>query len=249
MRRLRIAGTHLAISALVAAASAALVFFVWFPAPSWNIAGGSALFALLISSDLVVGPLLTLIVAGATKPAAELARDVSVIALLQLAAFAYGMYSIAQARPIVVAYEIDRLRIVSAAEIDPDGLADAMPELRTLSWTGPREIAAVKPTTPDGQFRAMTLGMSGIDLSMDPRNWRPYETQSAAAWHSAKPLSKVVDHYPAFASEAQAIARNVGQPISTLRFLPLLSRRASWIAVVKEPGARIVGYLPVDGFF
>jgi hypothetical protein len=84
---------------------------------------------------------------------------------------------------------------------------------------------------------------------MDPRNWRPYETQADAAWQAAKPLQRVLDKYPATRTEAEAIAGRVAQPIAALRYLPLQSRRASWVALVAAPGAQIVGYLPVDGFF
>jgi len=34
-----------------------------------------------------------------------------------------------------------------------------------------------------------------------------------------------------------------------MRFLPMTSRHASGVALLAPPDARIVGYLPVDGFF
>jgi hypothetical protein len=46
-----------------------------------------------------------------------------------------------------------------------------------------------------------------------------------------------------------SIAKDAGQSAQALRFLPLMSRSESWVTVVAEPGAKVVGYLPVDGFF
>ena len=36
---------------------------------------------------------------------------------------------------------------------------------------------------------------------------------------------------------------------ATLRFLPVLSRQGSWVALLAPADAHIVGYLAVDGFF
>jgi hypothetical protein len=44
---------------------------------------------------------------------------VLVIALVQVAALAYGVYVMSLARPVVTIFEVDRMRVISAAEIDP----------------------------------------------------------------------------------------------------------------------------------
>ena len=55
--------------------------------------------------------------------------------------------------------------------------------------------------------------------------------------------------YPQLAGEVARIAKEVDQPAQALRFLPLMSRRESWVTLFAEPGARVVGHLPVDGVF
>ena len=248
LRRWRMAGAHLAISFLVAALAAGVIFLLWFPAPYSDLAGGTDLFILLMTVDVVAGPALTFVAASPVKPRSELRRDLAVIALLQLGALGYGMYVVSQARPVLVSFEVDRFRLVSAAEIDAASLEEAPAGMRTLSWSGPRLIAAVKPTDSDQAFRSLQLGMAGIDLSMDPRNWRPYQAQAEVAWRAAVPLQRVLDRYPTANREADRISRSAALPISALRCLPLQARQTIWVAVLAEPGARIVGYLPVDGF-
>ena len=139
---LQAALVHLGGSVLVAGLSAALVFGLWFPAPYDELAGGLFLWALIAVVDVVCGPLLTLIVFDRSKPRGELVRDIGFIALLQLAALGYGLYSVAQARPIYLAYEGDRFRLVSMADVDAGKLGEAPPELRSPGYGGPRLLGA-----------------------------------------------------------------------------------------------------------
>ena len=123
--RARAAGLHLIASLCIAALAATLVFWIWYPPPLTELTGSLKLFVLFVSVDVTLGPLLTAVAASPRKPRKEFRRDVAVILALQLAAFGYGMYTIALGRPAWVAFEIDRLRVVSAAEIEPAALAIA----------------------------------------------------------------------------------------------------------------------------
>jgi hypothetical protein len=250
LRRTRFlaAAVHFVASIAVATLAAGLVFSLWYPSPLDRIAGGATLFLILVSVDVVLGPSLTAVVASPGKPVAEFKRDMLVIVGLQLAAFAYGLYTIALARPVYQSFEIDRFRVVTAADVDPSELEKAPPELRSLPWLGPKLIAAVKPDDAEERLRSIELGLAGIDLSMVPANWRPYHTQRGAAWRAAKSASALVAHYPQIADQLTQIATSQGSPPAELRFLPLISRQASWVILLAGPDARPVGYLPVDGF-
>lgn len=247
--RLRAASLHLLASALIAALAAALVFLVWYPSPYSILAGGTSLFLLIVSVDVVMGPALTAVAASPSKGRAELTRDLAVIVVLQLVAFGYGLYTMAMARPVALAFEIDRFRVVTAADIEPASLAEAPPGLQALPWTGPRQIAAVKPIDPAEQMKALELGLAGFDLSFQPKYWREYTPLADSAWRAARPVPVLLAKYPQMAGEVARIAKEVEQPAQALRFLPMMSRRESWVALMAEPGARVVGHLPVDGFF
>jgi len=247
-RRLRAAGIHLSISALVAAIASWVVFMVWYPSPLATIAGGASLFLILVGVDVVLGPALTAVVASPGKPRGELVRDLAVIVVIQAAAFGYGIYTMSLARPVAIAFEVDRLRVVTAADIEPTLLAEAAPEFRSLPWNGPRLLAAVKPTERDAALRSIDLGLAGIDLSMVPANWRDWATQRDAVWAKARPVAVLVKEHPQAAAELAAIASATGQNVDTLRFLPLVTRRASWVTIL-APDSTLVGHLPYDGFF
>jgi hypothetical protein len=248
-RRITSAGIHLLASACVAAVAAAVVFFVWYPTPHAALAGGLSLFGLLVGVDLALGPVLTAVVASPNKPSAEFRRDLAVIVLVQLSAFGYGVYSIAAARPVHMVFEVDRFRVVSVPEIDTASLHDAPPGLQSLPWSGPTLIAAVKPAKADDQLRSMVLSLAGVQLSMVPRNWRDYATHADEVWAAARPVKALTDKYPASAPDVAKIAASAGQTPDALRFLPLQSRQLVWVVLLAAPGARPVGYLPLNGLF
>src|ERR1043165_7159180 len=68
----RAAVIHLGFSALVGLTTAAIVFGLWFPYPYRDVAGGQYLFMLLVSVDVVCGPLLTMVLFSPLKSRREL---------------------------------------------------------------------------------------------------------------------------------------------------------------------------------
>ncbi|WP_277060876.1 hypothetical protein [Rivihabitans pingtungensis] len=149
---LQAALVHLGGSVLVAGLSAALVFGLWFPAPYAELAGGLFLWALIAVVDVVCGPILTLVLYSPTKPRAKWLLDIGLILLVQLSALVYGLHSIALTRPVWLAFEGDRLRIVKAVEVHGQYLPQAQPGLTALPWTGPRLIAVGRWTNQTQHF-------------------------------------------------------------------------------------------------
>lgn len=99
---------HFVISMVLMALLSVLVFAVWYPAPYFDLTGSWHLILMIAGVDLVCGPILTLIAANSNKPRQELIRDFAVIALIQLCALAYGIYALAQSRPVADVFDKDR---------------------------------------------------------------------------------------------------------------------------------------------
>ena len=123
--RVRAALIHLAGSILVAALAATLVFTLWYPWPYRIVSGGSELFALLVSVDVVLGPLITLAIFDRRKPWVSLRRDLCVVVLLQVIALGYGLHTTFIARPVVLALEGDRFRAVQSLAVVAEELPSA----------------------------------------------------------------------------------------------------------------------------
>jgi hypothetical protein len=245
--RLRACGLHAGISLLIAVGTAALVLWVWYPRPFDQISGGRELLTLLITVDVIVGPLITFAIWNVRKPRAELLRDVGMIGLIQLAALAYGVHTAADARPAVVALEGARLAVVRPIDLDEADLERAPPSLRRLSWLGPLWVAAREPTSEE-RLEAIDRAMQGQDVSKRPEFWRPESDRGLAFARAALPLDKLKPAHPQNVADLQHAVERSGRPRAQLGYLPILARRTDWSALVDLKDGAVVGYVPIDGF-
>ena len=245
--RLRASLVHLGASAAVAALAAALVFALWYPIPYREVSGGRELFLLVVAVDVVIGPLITFAVFDRRKPRAELARDLGVVVLLQLAALAYGMFTVAQARPAIVALEGARLRVVRAIDLADADLARAPATLQSLSWSGPVLVATRMPSR-DERLEAIDRGLAGEDIGMRPDFWLPVEQTRGAFAQAAMPLERLSRMRPERKADLDRTVAGTGLPVDQLGYLPILARRTDWSALVDRRSGEIVGYVDIEGF-
>lgn len=245
----KIFAIHLCISGLIALITAAVVLGIWFPFPYRHLVGGQHLFWVMAGVDVVCGPLLTLVLFNPAKSRRELRLDLSLVALIQLAALAYGLYSISLARPVIQAFETDRFTVVSAAEIDQTQLPHAWSQFRTLPWTGPR-LVGTRPASSNEMLLDIDLSLQGMGPGTRPGWWQPYEQSMPVVRQRMKKLADLRAARPAAEQVLidQAVQQS-GQPVEALFYLPLTSRKKldDWI-VLLDAQAIIVGYAPVSGF-
>ncbi len=100
MTKLKAALIHLLISICIIGLFSLIVFFIWYPKPFAAISGVIEPFKLLILIDVIVGPLLTFVVYKKNKKYLKI--DLTLIALLQIAALVYGVYTIYNGKPSMV---------------------------------------------------------------------------------------------------------------------------------------------------
>ena len=154
--------------------AAALIFGVWYPPPYSHAVGADQLIFLLLGVDVVLGPLLTLVVFKSGKK--SLRFDLSVIALLQVCAFLYGMSIVVRARPAFIVGRVDRFVIVSANDLDAEDYAKATdPRFRAAPWTGPKVIGAAIPTDTEQRNALMFSSAGGKDLEKFPQYYTDYD--------------------------------------------------------------------------
>ena len=247
--RVRAATIHLGCSLVVAAVAASLVFTLWYPWPYRIVSGGSELFALLVSVDAVLGPLVTFAVFDRRKRRASLRRDLMVVVVLQLTALGYGLHTTFIARPVVLAFEGERFRATQAAAVVESELPDAPPALRSLSIAGPRIVRALTPTEGEEKFDAIQLGLAGVDVGMRPKYWRPWDAQGRReALAAAKPLPALLAQKQSQSAEVDESIKRSGMPADSMVYLPLLARRTDWVVLLDARSGEVVGFAPLDGF-
>lgn len=245
--RLRAACLHLAISAFVAGAVAAIVFLLWYPGAYRTMAGGEGLFFLVVSVDVVLGPLLTLVAFDVGKRRTELRRDLAVIAALQLGALAYGVHTVYVVRPVAIVYEIDRFRVVAAGEVREAEMPSAPPAYRRLPITGPWQLGVRSAEPGAERGEAIFLGLAGFDTSQRPTFWRPYADVQELAYERARPVAVLQKQHAAHQKTIETELGQAGIDVKTARFMPVRTR-GDWV-VVLTPGGKIAHFMPFDGYF
>jgi hypothetical protein len=245
MSRWKAAALHLTISLVIAVAAGSLIYFVWYPQPYFQVSSGSTLILLLMGVDVVVGPLLTLVVFKAGKKGLKF--DLAVIAVLQIAAFCYGIHIIADARPVFVVAEVDRLVVVAANELDDKDLAEAkQPEYASPSWNGPRLVGVSMPKAGKETLDLAISTLGGKDLDRYPKYYVPYTQVADALLAHSRPLSALTAKGPAEASLVESFVASSGETISDLSFVPLKGRLRSYAIVLSSKTKLPLTTLPID---
>jgi hypothetical protein len=246
MNRWKAAGVHLSISVVLAALVGSLLYFVWFPSPYFVAAGAGGLILLLMGVDVGIGPLITLLVVNRHKARKLVLLDLSIIGVLQIIAFGYGLHVIVNARPVFIVAEVDRLVIVSAQDLSDADLAKGdRPEFRTRSMTGPILVGALPPKGKDTGGFAMKVLASGKDIDRMPEYYLPYDQVIDASLKKyGKPLDslkKATDSQRAYLSRLQAQL-----PGETLAVLPLQRGDNDYAAIISSVSKRPIAVLPID---
>jgi hypothetical protein len=246
--RLKAATIHLAISLTLASLAAVLVFFVWYPYPYREISGGRDLFFIVVAVDVVMGPLMTLAVFNTNKPRIELRRDLGIIGLLQLAALAYGLWTVAVARPVHLVFEIDRFRVVHAIDVPSELLNKAPPGLRQLPLTGPTLLSVRDFKDSKESFEATMAAVQGAAIGARPDFWQPYSAGKSQVLARAKTLAELKARFPANKKEIDSALQSAGRAPIDIGYIPLVGRQTFWTVLIDLKTAEVVAFVPIDSF-
>jgi hypothetical protein len=221
---------HFGLSTLVVGAAFLAVYFLWYPEPLFEGAGGRHLFVVLACVDITIGPLITLIIYKPGKPGLKF--DLAVIGMLQLAALAYGTHVVFEARPVWLVFTKDRFDLVRANQISDAERLKARPQFQQLSLDGPRMAGARTPTDPDERFRIMMTALSGIDVSSYPQHYVPYEEMRAEAASKAKGMRELRALNPGSDPRIDRLLAQLGRKDADVSFLPVRAGRKDLTALI-----------------
>jgi Fe2+ transport system protein FeoA len=246
-RRPKAFGLHLLGSAIVLTLVLGGLYLGWYRWPGWYLAGASAVAAMVLGVDLALGPLMTLIIANPRKPQRELARDISIIVLVQLSALVYGSVTLWQGRPLYYTFSADRLEMVQASELEPKEIVLAQqqnPAFAPHWYSLPRWIWAPLPADKDEAARIMSEAVvGGTDVIQMPRYFKPWDD---GLRDLAKQLHKVDDAKVFSPAEKQALKRRMtklGFPPDQPITLTMWGKDRPLIAVVDRANLRIVAII------
>lgn len=220
MSRWKASGIHLLLSGLIVGSVLVFMVTVWYRWPLFAVAGGGGLTLILAGVDVTLGPLITLIIFKSGKKGLKF--DLSVIALMQFAALAYGVHVVYLARPVYLVFAYDRFELVAAKDIDPQDLAKVTrEEFKRLPLGRPGIIAAEPPRDPQVQMDIVMTALAGKDLHLYPQYYVPYAEQVQNALKKAKPVSVLLERDP---EAVQRALRSAVRSPESVKFLVLRGR-------------------------
>jgi hypothetical protein len=237
MNRFKAAGIHLGISATIALLVFTTVHYLWYPGDLFAAAGGRDLFLIVLAVDVTIGPMVTLIIFVPGKKG--LAFDLWVIGILQASFLAYGVFTLAESRPVYIAFVKDRFEMVRANEIPDSVLEQArMRRYRDLPWTGPQVVGVRFPDDPDERFKIMVSGMAGVDIQAYPNYHVPYDASRAQVVAKGMPLAALARFNKGLS--VPDLAAKLGRAEADLRFLPLRAGKVDLAVIVDGKNGDVV---------
>ncbi|QRQ81526.1 fimbrial protein [Paralysiella testudinis] len=158
--------------------------------------------------DMVLGPLLTLVVASDAKKK-TLKFDMAVIIACQIAAYLYGMHSIAVSRPVYVAFDVLRFEVVQADSVVRDESKAILPQFERNPWFK-FHWAAVRPFQDAKEqnnrtFYELQTGISptmqahlyqSIEQAWPAMNARKHHLDELKKYNSPEVVQQILHQYP-----------------------------------------------------
>ena len=246
----RVALLHFLASVLVGLLLAWLVFSLWFPGSLRELANGVDLFLILLVVDVVCGPVLSFVLFDPAKSKKKWMLDLGLIVLIQLAALTYGMNQMASARPVFVAFEGDRFRIVQAIDINADRLIEAPTELRSMSYTGPQIISVRLARPGDTDYLAsVQMSLQGLHPSFRPSRWQNYDSEVPEVLSQLKSIDNLRAKNPDKVRELNAVLTGLDLNEAQLGYMPLVRDVVTdWVVLIERPSGAPLAYLNLDGW-
>lgn len=239
MSRVRAASYHFALCVIFAATLLLLFWFVWYPAPLFKAVGGLDIFVLLLGIDVALGPLLTLVVFKRGKK--SLKFDLAVIGCLQLAALAYGVFTLLSGRPVYIAAVGHKFDLIQASEIDPDQLEGST---GSLPWFGPKVVGIKQATDKAERERMMFSGIAGVDYGHYPKYHAPIETMRGELLTNGKPISELRKQNKAKNADITAWLAGHSYNDQTAIFQGLKARSEDMAVILDAKSAAVIGIAP-----
>lgn len=234
---------HLLLSFCVLLPILLLIFFRWFPYPFFSVQNAGHVVALLVGLQLVFIPFLTFVVYAPRKKGLKF--DLSVIALVQLAALLYGVYAIYSERPTYVVFAVDRYVPLAAKDVSFAGTG-----LEGFGEGRAGEPAYAFAELPMGQayenFQNSVLFGGQPDLERRPEFWIPLETGREAILSSAMPLLVLMEQRPASAKALSDAAMRTDQDPAESVYVPMPGKRDDFAAILDPDTGKVIAAVAVE---
>jgi hypothetical protein len=237
--RFRAAGIHLTISAVIACGVLFGMLFFFFPSPYFGAVGGKDLLMILIGVDVVLGPLITVIIFNPKKK--SLKWDLAAIGVMQMAALAYGAYTMFEARPVYTVFAKDKFIVLTANNVDEKLLAKVRrEEFKNPPLMGPVIVVARPPEGEKEQQDLLFVQAMGVGIQYMPQYYVPYKEAVGLVLKQAKRLVELKKLNPQSYDAVRQSLPSVGKQEDEIVFLPVNARKQVMTALLDAKTGEIL---------
>lgn len=226
--------THLSVSLFVALLAIIIVFVFWYPSPINKALSVTHIFLMMLAIDVVIGPILGWFVYKEGKK--SLKFDLMVIILLQMIALGYGIYSIAQARPVWLVLNVDRFELVKNNEIDRSHIIKAKPEYQSSPFLKP-EYVAVKNIENKKEKNELMMQeiFKGVSLAQRPELYQPLDLAKGEIQKRCQKLDTLIQF-----NDQNDVNKILAKFPQATAWLPLQTHSIDMVVLINKEKAEVV---------
>lgn len=228
--KFRFVATHFAISVFIACCVALVVFLLWYPVPLNTAVGVTYIFLMMLGIDMVLGPFFTWLVYKEGKK--SLKFDLTIIILIQVLALGFGLYKIADGRPVWIVFNVDRFELVKNNEVLIQDIAKVSEPFRQNSYLKPKFAAT--QFASDAKTRTSDLMneiLNGVSIAQRSERYIPLEKAKNQILKRSQPLS-LLNKY----NTRQQVEQILSQYPDAKTYLPLSATKQDMTVLLNHQG-------------
>lgn len=233
--KLKAAGIHLAISSVIFLILAYFIIFRWYPVPYFTADGGWQGIRMVALIDLVLGPLLTLIIFNPAKSLREIRLDLSVIALIQVSALIWGIYTVHNERPAAIVHWDGEFYAVPAKTFTEQNIE--MDSLAQFSAEKPPVINAHRSTDVSALMEMLRLSTEENRAPFEQFHiYRTFLDDKDSIFSSALNIDTIITVNEAMNNELEGFLAKQGGEKDDYVYMPLNARYHNVILIFTRKG-------------
>jgi len=236
---------HLALSITFASISLFIIFFIWYPTPLQDALGVKDIYLILLAVDVSLGPILTFVIYIPKKK--YLWLDLWIIALLQISALGYGVYTIFQGRPAYIVFSKDRFETVSPIDIAPKDMETALAnknKYAEASWLMPQWIAVTQSKDEDRRKEILFSSvLGGADWPQLPELYTSLTEVKVQLINKSKSLNELMELYNQSPDIIKKLQKYDSQNV---KWLPLKSNAKNMIVLINASTSKVIEIVDIN---
>lgn len=235
MTRIKAALSHLLISSIIFSAISFAMMFLWYPAPYFSASGGWQGIKIAAGVDLILGPLLTFIVFDTDKSKKIIIGDLTVIALMQFIALAWGVNTIYNQRPVAVVFWEDSFYTVPALAFTNQNI-----QIDTLEKFGRNYPVFIYAEKPHETVKLIEIANITANEKIPPYQqvnlYKTLPPNFSAIQAQQVDIHEIIEQNSEMKADLMAILTKTKHHIDDYVYIPLFSKYQNIILLFNQQG-------------